>query len=1565
MTETQRKIKEYQLMLPGLRERVAAVAMLLVVSLTMVVSASFAWYTLSRAPEVTSVSTTVAANGNLEIALAPLDGSQPAESAVGDSFAVEGRKITEANLTWGNLVNLSDSSYGLSNIVLRPALLNTGSDLLDQPLKGADYGDDGRMELYYNEDFQFVNWVEPKNDVAGYFKYNDTPQYGVRAISTVEYTYVNNSYYQFTVLLKRATGARDATEIVYDEMITNQSYIDMLAGLIGDFMTDRLNDKNGSTDVSKYIPELYNLLCEFEVVVDSFSNALVELANVQVYNKYGPDAYSTHTYTWETLTAATAAELKANGVVLDSLDDYLTIRDKVRKCLYGTDDTVDDGIKDFYDRIQNDKSKTVILSEVTNIINEFVYVNECQIICEGNTYKVSGIGAKVGMTLMGKDVDAVITKGVLKDFEQLTGVAMCAREVSVSASYSGFSVSLTAKTIKTSAAPTYTWYKDVQSTEDTAAANKGDYTAVAQDTYGMAIDFWVRTNAKNSYLKLEGNVLTKTEQVRATGVDMNGKIVELSTVNITATITDEETGEETEIDETVVVYYDDNGVLRNAISHSEIDTENESVGEVRDLYEELVTVIGYEGENRIWGDDELLDTSSTTQGAGSCYVFYAEDPAQQENCLRLLSNLRVAFVDNNENSSTYGRVVGLGMLDSASAYEENGKVTIPLVLCDDGSTYLTKNGGELAILPLEQNTATRITAVVYLDGREMSNADVLAANDIQGQLNIQFGSTEALIALGNETLENATRSVSAVASATEGSFPEQNSVIEFSYDDATPMTVYVKLQVDGEQPKNVTAFFMRKVNATQGSREETFTMTQADDGCWYGSYTFDAPGEYVLRTVQLDGVDYDLPATDYPQVKIEGFTISSVSVTYDSQSVTDMATIMTSSRTVRTDLSLTLKSDQKMPKTVKLQFMKDDGTYVTGNLTYNSTTGAWNGTANFTSSGTYTLKYVIMDGEYTELDSDYQCELVIYSGITVSVTDGGEMYRNRTWDGNAYSVPMFVEIFDDSGAEMKYLSGVQLFYTRSGSNVDGMSPLLTWNGSEDSYTGNLLIPGPGIYSFNAVTYGGNTMQSTQGTPPTYTCISPEPPSYMDAAPMLGIEHELSSGVASEVIYAGVRIANAEAATVTATLYDADTKREFTVTSSAESTITIDGEPVSTFLFPLPRPDGTHQSGDWTITKLELADVYDEDANYYGSSNPMEMIPTTCDHNGHTANECVHDLHIKVVHVVMTLVTVKADGSNTDPAVLSETLNGGSFMGTATTQNHIAVKLTDHKGNALNSAYITVSEMKLSYGYVTGSSATHGGYTSDAEANLEDISLTLTRGADGITYVAPTFTLSYAGEYTGKELTFSVSDKNGTTNSYRYTSTNRDATNGISMPKYILQTDVPTVTISAITPTGSNATKITYNATYNRLGWFTGITFYTSEGKTSEKSDYSATVYALATADNDTQKHGLFTQPTLTLKVAGVTSDSVVSLVLPGGDSSDITFSRTGNGTIKMTLGETATINSWDQKILGIGYTHTLQAYYGHGTQTISTMVITLNGATYTITLENPITITNPSSVNQS
>ncbi len=137
-----------------IRKKFAAAICMLLIATIMMVSSSYAWFTLSTAPEVKGITTSVGANGNLEIAL--LSGTalfSTADdlgivSAVGDSMAVENKSVLEANATWGNLVDLS-TAYGLNTVTLLPAALNIGADKAfkdaDSLLVAPRYGSDGRV----------------------------------------------------------------------------------------------------------------------------------------------------------------------------------------------------------------------------------------------------------------------------------------------------------------------------------------------------------------------------------------------------------------------------------------------------------------------------------------------------------------------------------------------------------------------------------------------------------------------------------------------------------------------------------------------------------------------------------------------------------------------------------------------------------------------------------------------------------------------------------------------------------------------------------------------------------------------------------------------------------------------------------------------------------------------------------------------------------------------------------------------------------------------------------------------------------------------------------------------------------------------------------------------------------------------------------------------------------------------------------------------------------------------------------------------------------------------------
>ena len=1438
MTETQKRIEAYQKALPGIKEKVAAVATLLALSVIMLTSASFAWLTISRAPEVTQVATNVAANGNLEIALVKPDGTEPEESKVGDSFAAEGNNIVAANITWGNLINLSDESYGIENITLRPALMNTASNLLDQPLKGANYGVDGRVELYYNDKFEFTSW-NVLDDGSGRFDYMNPTKYGVRAISTVKQEFTNDSLSAFYKLFDVAEQKMADTEMLYDTMVGNKTYIDALAAVIGQFMTDKLNESN--TDIQKHVPALYAMLLEFENSVKSYEDVMLALANSQIFIKFGKDEYSLHTYsTAEELLDATSSELKERGISLESLAKYKKVYNETISIIYGdgihygTEEYTSEGetpdcFTDYYKMAS--AGQAVYLGEMQTLINRLVNINSCQIICESTTYTVGSLGMSAATNLLGKDVDAVITAGVLKDFEQLSGCKICAEDVTVSAKYI-LTVEMTARTITTNAIDPFIYDKDSAAIEDEDNLEKlGGMTITSQDTYGMAVDYWVRTNAEGTYLILEGNVLTETTSERETGVDKDGNEVQLYTVTVTTKYTTDD-GKEESISEPVAVYaYPAEGggtEYRNANTHSVVvnadgtsGIQNATTTSPIERYKDVTVVIGYEGENRVWNDNVFIDADNTTQGSGSCYTFYAEDPGQQEYCLRLLSNLRVAFLDANAESTTYGKMVAIAKLDIENRYEQNGKVTLPLVLINDGtSSYLTKTtltDSGLAIYALEKNKPTMLTTVVYLNGTDITNADVLAASDIQGQLNIQFGTTEELEPIRNEELENEKRSVVVVATTDPGNYPGSNSVINFNFDEDDNMKVYLRLKVEGSEPTNIAGFFMRKINDFQGSREETFDFEKREDGYWYAKYTFDAPGSYVLKTVQLDGIDYTLAQTEatresgYPQVEISGFSIRSFSIGYDGYIINEHDyTIMTGNQNAEMNIEVALADSKKEPSSVRLQFIKEDGTQVFTTLSKDSTTQTWKGKVNFTTSGTYELKNIIIDGEYDELDLRYQHLFELILGMKVEVNHMGGELNSEFGREETSTVQLNVKIYDNSGEEVKYLNGAKLRYGRS--TTDNFETDLKWDSADGRYETNLVISKPGIWNFVAVKVGENAITKTVNTPPTYTRISPNPVDFVDT---VDIPYSYYVDGNPERIF-GIKVANAEAATATIELTNEYDEKTYYVDAVADST---DDNDVSTFYFNLNNvaaEDGTTAAdglGKWKAEKVSLINVFSgegENAVLREEENPF----------------VIDDSEIKALEAELVSLKVSVTNNEANTGIENETLDGETlFMSSESADYPIRISITDHRGYALKSENVSISNPTITYKYTPKSSEEYGGYIGSTDGPSENIILTGT-SSDRMEFYTNKIELSYAGEYVADLLSFTLT-VNEEERTVQYTTTEYGSIHSgasvMPLPKYYRKTEAPTVMIteayyastssqSAATCTNTSATIYAYHYT---------------------------------------------------------------------------------------------------------------------------------------------------------
>ena len=122
-----------------LKQKLMAAVSMLMVSFLMLTSASYAWFTISVTPEVKSITTTVQANENFEIALGTTDGTEPGETDHDDGKDAEGKTQTDKDQTWGATVTSLTELKGLG-----PAELGTLEGATKATINAALYGTDGR-----------------------------------------------------------------------------------------------------------------------------------------------------------------------------------------------------------------------------------------------------------------------------------------------------------------------------------------------------------------------------------------------------------------------------------------------------------------------------------------------------------------------------------------------------------------------------------------------------------------------------------------------------------------------------------------------------------------------------------------------------------------------------------------------------------------------------------------------------------------------------------------------------------------------------------------------------------------------------------------------------------------------------------------------------------------------------------------------------------------------------------------------------------------------------------------------------------------------------------------------------------------------------------------------------------------------------------------------------------------------------------------------------------------------------------------------------------------------------
>lgn len=1591
MTETKRQIKELKEVLPYIREKVIAVAVLLALSVTMMASVSYAWYTMSLAPEASGITTQVSSNGNLEVALAGLYDKNgnlmaPLASAVGDSFSANGQTTVDANLTWGNLINLSNY-YGIENLVLRPATLDlAGSDSF---LSSKKYSEDGRVETS-TTDFGFTQWGVKDAQTETYdFLYKASQYYGVRAISSVIFPDGKGELETKISVLEQMRGDV-ITE--YTRIYSNTTYVNTIKSIVQKYLdanVAKLSDPDAQltdVDCTDEVPGLHTMVHDFyDKAVCAYGDILAYMATVQTGK----------TYTRETLN-----EVNTDEVVLAGLSSYLTILEKDVKAAC---DEMDAAFASYND------GNAVTWAEIEDTIFKLIDINSVQITVAGKTKTVPqwmNDKSTLASSIIGlKEVPVYLNSGAFWWFERLCGVYM---RIEFKVSMLGVS-NPTAKMVTTAADSGQPLFVADKDSTKTQGGNVAPSNKVAADTYGMVLDLWVRTNAADSILTLDGLAnYTETKIPRFVQLivyDENGNSstvskqvyfyntyttetvegIELEKATEHLVYEDVDTDDVDNDDDTTETIY--RNVSTRAVAYITETVDGKEVArlitsdDVEIKYDIDITVNGFESSNRVDGNYNGMlyeGEISTTQGSGSCYIFYASNPEEAENTLKMLSYLRLAFVDVNNNWLADAK------LNVEYVYPDNGKYIVPIVITDSDCTYTAKDGSGkettfFGITELEKNEPTLISVVVYLEGEGVENSMVLSGETVTGTMNIQFGSTEDLESLLNTDLAMKYLSLSA----------KINGALSASFEyTGQAHTARLVASIEGVSANaNVQAMFRRKINATQGSVMDPVTLTYVEGEGWVGSPEFTMPGDYVLNSLWIDGVEYKFPMVDGKvaeiTVTVEGFALQSVTM-YGSSFA------FTADSSVTREVGVKFSVDKSLqPATVSARFVSDTNEYVTAMMYWNGT--EWKGSATFRSSGNYTLTYLVLDGEYYELKENYQQTLMAYLGLytevslvypvvtgddavaTVDETDETDKVTSQIYSGRNLSfvyekpekIGVKVNVYTDNNEKMEGLGNLYLIYadqTNPSFPELGLNTRLTWAG--DHYYGTFNLEKAGSFYFAYVRIGDTETIKKATQAPTINASYPDPPEYVgsDTAEVTITGNHYADGIITyptKAIYEATVKYGPGFANVVVIFEDASRNRvPVTAYEAGKSSL---GSEYTVYKFNFPTTthkdettgkDTTDQNGVWTVVGFEFYDVYDNNELYHlpqgeEGATPYPVAVPTAEQKTYTV---VNAVSITPNAAVLG-VGKDADGKD---------IVTGTFMQQYTYADLSGLSIKPSAaGITLDSSLITSMTLTLTQ---NNDSSTYGGYSFGGNSTYGDTG-----------YEVSSFTLKDPdgdGVYT--IVSAASADSNSTiclAGTYKY----RLVISTVTGAQYTFEganlltvrSIKPSAKITGSTPAGEFNTKITYK---EKTAFFVlkypEYKFEDPHSNEISVDQYTAKVYARAYLVDGVFDDATFECPTVTIQVYNIGNCTDAKLVLPAGtagaSAKTYKFSPSDTEDVQ-TLGKVELHKQWTVR----DYGYYLRKYFGHGKQEITEMTLTKDGVTFTVTLDKKLIIENPSSTNQS
>lgn len=689
---------------------VSAVAMLLV-AVIMVVSSTYAWFTLSTAPEVTGITTQIGANGALEMALLPSSGLLTGiKSEVGDSL----KAINERNTTWGNLVDLSDNLfYGMDKITLLPSALNMteldGSDtriLMENMLKTPVYGADGRIqELSPNT--VFGNYTE------GAFVPGD--EYGFRAVGVAS----GMTKRQLAYTNARSAASTAAAQAKNTAAVSLSKNGSALANIAIQHAANA-----AATYTQEDIASLKAIVNDL-LGSDDTTGSLeyIEIAYMQYILAYAASTAAGEFEIWSTIEAAIAEENATVNTVLNKLTSVTVpaeFTNSVDK-LYATINTVETAQSEL-NALTGDEITWAQLStplyrladvdgmEVNDIPAKDIKEKMSELI-----NSVGGGGLKVTMATGG---------GVYADIADHCGDYDASITIE-KVEYNGLTLSGMNARMKTATTVSPQYLPAIGTLVSTAGMYVGATQEVMPLTefYGYIIDMAFRTNAAESNLLLQTDAIDRIYGEKGTNEQTQGHGSSMTFKATSTGFTDEQVKHL--MDCIRIVFFTKTANGNEILCEARLDTENATIG--ADGVTAKMYIYKIE-TSKVLSDSAKDENGNIVSKTDADTILYYYNSADQK------------YYD----AADFTTATEVGM----DTILENINVATE----EDETLEKSEDG---VIAPLTQNTAIAISALVYLDGESLTNADVAyeAATSVTGTANFQFASSANLVPMNYAPLQ--------------------------------------------------------------------------------------------------------------------------------------------------------------------------------------------------------------------------------------------------------------------------------------------------------------------------------------------------------------------------------------------------------------------------------------------------------------------------------------------------------------------------------------------------------------------------------------------------------------------------------------------------------------------------------------------------------------------------------------------------------------------------------------------------------------------------------------------